>query len=106
MHASQDGRGRQRFSSPFSEKARIRRLVYRGQVAFGRGSYTEAEASGRAALQRLGYPEASQPGAVPDPELLITSLELVACVRRELTDFMEAVILHREALSVLNEHAV
>src|SRR4051794_18509271 len=101
MRASQNGRGRQRLSSPFSRTAQIRRLVYRGEAAFRRGSYTEAEASCRAALRRLGYPEGPQAGVVSDPDLLVSSLELVACVRRELTDFAEAVLLHQQALTVL-----
>jgi tetratricopeptide (TPR) repeat protein len=88
--------------SPFSATAKIRRLVYRAEVALRRASYAEAEASVREALQRLGYPSAAiSTAALSDPDLLVYALEVLACVRRDLTDFTEAATLHQEALAVL-----
>ena len=91
-----------RLSSPFSRIARTRRALHRGQVALERGDLAEAEMNGRASISRLGYrienPTAS---AIADLELLASSLELVAVVRRELADLNQSAMLHEHALAAL-----
>jgi tetratricopeptide (TPR) repeat protein len=90
-------------SSPLSRTAQVRRLLYRGEIARSQGDLCTAEYRGRSALTLLDDTANHRPSAITAGiELRVASLELVARVRRELTDFTRAGIIYRDALDVLD----
>ena len=91
-----------RLISPFTSTARLRRVLQRGEVAFARGDLARAERAGRSIFQQL-----NQLSIQLDPldvrELSVSALELRARVRREFGEIKEAAVLHRWALSALED---
>ena len=100
------GAGKVSLASPFSRLAKLRRVLRRGEIAFRRGDLVLAERSGRWVLDRLSSRHSDQATLRPgEREALIAAGELVGCVRRELTDFVGASDMHREALTMLDSTA-
>jgi tetratricopeptide (TPR) repeat protein len=87
---------------PLSRTARVRRLLYRGEIALSQGDLFTAEERGQSALALLDRTIHHRSSATrPDSQLHLASLGLVARVRRELTDFTMTSRLYRQALAVL-----
>jgi tetratricopeptide (TPR) repeat protein len=90
-------------TSPFSRLAKLRRILRRGENALHNGNLDSAERAARHVLDRLGTdpvePTSLRTG---EPDAMIGALELLACVRRELTDFAGCVELHQRALAALD----
>jgi uncharacterized protein HemY len=90
-------------TSPFSRLGGIRRALHRGQLAFARGDLASAERAGRGVLDLLeGGVAASSKLSAPDRQALVTALDLVASVRREVSDFRSAADSYRQALGQLD----
>ena len=90
-------------TSPLSRIARVRRLLHRGEIALSGGDLSTAEYRGRSALTVLDDTTNRRSTAIEAGiELRVASLELVARVRRELTDFTRTAQLYRQALAVLD----
>jgi len=89
-------------TSPFSRLAKLRRVLRRGETALHNGDLDSAERAGCHVLDQLGTdpidPNSLRRG---EPGAMIAGLELLACVRRELTDFVGCVQLHQRALAAL-----
>jgi tetratricopeptide (TPR) repeat protein len=89
-------------TSPFSRLARLRRVLRRGEYALRNGDLDAAERAGRRVLKQLGTDSDDltnlRPGEIG---AMISGLELLACIRRELTDFVGCVGLHQQALTAL-----
>ena len=104
-HSASDriaGRGSDTLTSPFTRLAKVRRLLHRGEIALQRGDLTSAERAGRRLVAQLD--SAAPPGLRPGEwRALIAALELLACARRELTDFLGALALHQQALGRLED---
>jgi len=90
-------------TSPLSRTATVRRLLHHGEIALSQGDLSTAECRGRSALALLDKPaNHGSRAAEAGSDLRVASLELVARVRRELTDFTGATLLHQQALAVLD----
>ena len=89
-------------TSPFSRLAKLRRALRRGEYALRSGDLDGAERAGRHILDQLGTDSDDLTNLRPgELGAMISGLELVACVRRELTDFVGCVELHQRALTAL-----
>jgi tetratricopeptide (TPR) repeat protein len=88
---------------PFSRLAKLRRVLRRGEIALSIGDLDTAERAGVRVLDQLGADPIDlarlRPGEL---RAMIVGLELLACVRRELSDFMSCAELHQRALTALN----
>jgi tetratricopeptide (TPR) repeat protein len=89
-------------TSPFSRLAKLRRILRRGENALHNGDLWSAERAGRHVLDQLGTEPVDLTSLrTGEPDAMIAGLELLACVRRELTDFVGCVQLHQRALAAL-----
>jgi tetratricopeptide (TPR) repeat protein len=89
-------------TSPFSRLARLRRVLRRGEHALRKGDLDAAGRAGRRVLDRLGTDSDDLTNLRPgELGAMISGLELLACIRRELTDFVGCVELHQQALTAL-----
>jgi tetratricopeptide (TPR) repeat protein len=97
--------GSERFgalTSPFSRLAKLRRVLRRGEYALRNGDLDAAERAGRRVLDQLGTDSDDLTNLRPgELGAMISGLELLACVRREFTDFVGCVELHQRALTAL-----
>jgi hypothetical protein len=90
-------------TSAFSRLAKLRRVVRRGEIALRNGDLDTAERAGRRVLDQLGTDSVELASSRPEElHAMIVGLELIACVRRELTDFVGCAELHRQALAALD----
>ena len=96
------GRGSETLTSPFSRLARVRRALHRGEIALQRGDLSSAERAGRRVVAQLDLAALTELRSA-EWKALIAGLELRACARRELTDFVSAVALHKQALGRLED---
>ena len=89
-------------TSPFSRLARLRRVLRRGEYALRNGDLAAAEQAGRRVLDQLGTDSDDLTNLRPgELGAMISGLELLACIRRELTDLVGCVELHQRALTAL-----
>jgi tetratricopeptide (TPR) repeat protein len=89
-------------TAPFSRLARLRRVLRRGEYALRKGDLDAAGRAGRRVLDQLGTDSDDIANLRPgELGAVISGLELLACIRRELTDFVGCVELHQQALTAL-----
>lgn len=103
--ARQDSRGTGTIGlvSPFSRLAKLRRVLHRGDIAYQNRDLVAAERSGRLVIDRLSADPGDHTRLRPgERDALALALELVGCVRRELTDLAGATDLHQQALTILD----
>ena len=90
-------------TSPFGRLAKLRRALRRGEIALRNGDLDTAERAGGRVLDELGTdPLELTALRAGDLGAMIAGLELLACVRRDLTDFVGCAELHRQALTALD----
>jgi tetratricopeptide (TPR) repeat protein len=90
-------------TSPFSRLAKLRRVLRRGENVLHNGDLESAERAGREVLDQLGTEPVNLTSLRPgEPDAMIAGLELLACVRRERTDFVGCLQLHQRALAALD----
>jgi tetratricopeptide (TPR) repeat protein len=90
-------------TSPFSRLAKLRRVLRGGEIALHNDDLDTAERAGGRILDELGADMLDLTSLRPgELDAMIAGLELLACVRRELTDFASCVELHQQALTALD----
>jgi tetratricopeptide (TPR) repeat protein len=90
-------------TSPFSRLAKLRRVLRHGEIALRNGDLDAAERAGGRVLDELGTDQLDLTSLRPgELDAMIAGLELLGCVRRELTDFVCCAELHQQALTALD----